>query len=51
LKSFALTSGAVMIASGATAPEVPWWGQLIMALVSVALAFFGGRTAAEARGR
>lgn len=30
-------------------PPVPWWAQLIMAVVSAALAFFGGQ--AQARGR
>ena len=52
MKQAALVTGAVMLGTGATAPEVPWWGQLIMALVSVALAFFGGRVApAAVRGR
>jgi membrane protein implicated in regulation of membrane protease activity len=43
LKRAALVTAAVSVGAGATAPEVPWWGQLIMALVSVALAYFGGR--------
>lgn len=38
----AATTGAVVLAGAQAAPDVPWWGHLIMALVSVALAFFGG---------
>lgn len=44
-----LTGSAVTLA-GASAivpPEVPWWGQLLMALVATALAFFGGRSGAR----
>ncbi len=39
-----LLAGAVAVGGGqAAVPDVPWWGQLMMALVSVALAFFSGR--------
>lgn len=48
----ALVTGAVVVAAGTIPPEVPWWGQLLMALVSVALAFFGGRASpSPIRGR
>lgn len=47
VRSSTLTGSAVVIALGTIPPEVPWWGQLLMALVSVALAFFGGRTARD----
>jgi len=42
LKSAALTTAALVASAGTLPPDVPWWGQLIMAIVSVALAFFGG---------
>jgi membrane protein implicated in regulation of membrane protease activity len=48
MRSTVLTGAAVAVAGGQVAPDVPWWGHLIMALVSVALAFFGGRSGAPA---
>jgi len=39
----ALMAGGVSLAVASVAtPDVPWWGQLIMALVATALAYFGG---------
>jgi hypothetical protein len=48
MKEAILVSGAAGVAgiSTAVAPEVPWWGHLLMNLVAVALAFFGGRAQA-----
>jgi hypothetical protein len=43
--SLGLVTASVTAGSlGAVTPEVPWWGQLLMALVATALAYFGGRT-------
>lgn len=42
-----LVAGSGFAAGAATyfaqTPDVPWWGHLLMVLVSAALAFFGGR--------
>jgi len=32
-----------MIEPLALPPDLPWWAELVMALVSAALGFFGGR--------
>lgn len=45
MRSHLLVSGAVALGGAQAVPDVPWWGHLIMALVSVAMAFFGGRSA------
>jgi hypothetical protein len=48
---YALTGGAVTVGalSTATAPDVPWWGHLLMNLLAVALAFFGGAARVKRR--
>lgn len=44
----ALVAGSLAVGIGGTIPpEVPWWGQLLMAIVATALAYFGGRGARE----
>lgn len=47
LRSGSLLGAAVTVGAtpAALTPNVPWWGQLIMALVSAALAYFGGLAA------
>lgn len=50
LRASSLVGGSLVVGMGATGalpPDVPWWGQLIMVIVSAALAFFGGRAAAS----
>lgn len=49
MKSYALTTASLAVGAGATAPDVPWWGQLLMAIVATALAFFGGAAREQAK--
>lgn len=51
MKKSALLAGAAVVGGMQATPDVPWWGHLIMAIISSALAFFGGRLAVVDRGR
>lgn len=44
LSAAGASAGATTYLSAGMTPDIPWWGHLIMVLVTAALSFFGGRS-------